>query len=302
MRVFITGGTGFIGRAVVEALTARGDQCVVLSRGGASVWPTLAVRMIQGDSAAGGPWQDDVGSCDAVINLAGEKIVDPPKRWTRGRKKLLWDSRVFTTGHVTAAIRRASTKPRVLLSGSAIGYYGNRGDDVVDESRPAGSDFLAKLATAWEHAALEAQDITRVTLLRTGIVLGAGGGALEPLLRLFRLGLGGPWGDGLQWWSWIHRADAVALMLFALDQGLPGPLNVTAPAPVTVNDFAAALGKAVHRPAVFRAPRFALELGLGEGASALLDLQRVVPKRALTEGFRFQYPEVPGALREIVGA
>ena len=192
MRVFLTGGTGFIGRAVVEALAARGDHCVVLSRGGESVWPNLAVQMIQGDPAAGGPWQDEVGTCDAVINLAGERIVDPPKRWTRGRKKLLWESRVFTTGHVAAAIRRASKRPRVFLSGSAIGYYGGRGDEVVDESTPAGTDFLAQLGIAWEAAALTAQDITRVTLLRTGVVLGPGGGGLEPLLRVFRLGLGGP--------------------------------------------------------------------------------------------------------------
>lgn len=301
MRIFLTGGTGFIGSALVSRLTARGDQCVVLSRSGRNAWPDLPVRVIQADPTVAGPWQDEVGSADAVINLAGEKIVDPPKRWTKSRKRLLWESRVTTTEHLSNAIHRGAGRVRAFLSGSAIGYYGGRGDEILDESASAGTDFLAQLASAWEAAALASSGATRVTLLRTGLVLGPGGGSLASLLTVFRLGLGGPWGDGKQWWSWIHRADAVGLIMHALDRDLAGPLNVTAPEPVTVNDFASALGKALGRPAVLRVPRMAMQLSLGEAADALFNLQRVVPKRALASGFSFRFPEIGEALREIVG-
>ncbi len=301
MRVFLTGGTGFIGSALVRALAARGDECVVLSRGGRTRWPDLPVTIVEGDPTRPGAWQDRVQGAAAVINLAGEVIVDPPKRWTRGRKRRLWDSRVATTEQLVAAILRSRPRPAVLLSGSAIGYYGGRGDDLVDESAPAGQDFLAQLAAAWERAALAVSGDTRVTLLRTGIVLGRGGGALAPLLSVFRLGLGGPWGDGRQWWSWIHLADAVGLVLLALDRDLAGPLNLTAPNPVTVNQFAAALGNALGRPAAIRVPTMVVRAALGEAADALLNLQRVVPKRAGAAGYTFQFPELEGALREITG-
>lgn len=301
MRIFLTGGTGFIGSALVTRLAARGDQCVVLSRSGRNAWPDFPVRIIQADPTVAGPWQDEVGTADAVINLAGEKIVDPPKRWTKSRKRMLWESRVTTTEHLSNAIHRGGGRVRAFLSGSAIGYYGGRGDEILDESASGGTDFLAQLASAWEAAALTTAGVTRVTLLRTGVVLGRGGGGLAPLLTLFRLGLGGPWGDGKQWWSWIHLTDAVELIIHALD--LPaGPLNVTAPEPVTVNDFASALGKALGRPAVLRAPRMAMQVTLGEAADALFNLQRVVPKRALASGFSFRFPEIGAALREIVGS
>jgi len=301
MRVFLTGGTGFIGTQLVRALLGRGDECVVLSRSERDPWNLGSVRFVSGDPTAPGSWYADLATCDAVVNLAGARIVDPAHRWTPARKSLLRDSRIETTRCVVEAIAAAGERPKVLVSGSAIGYYGPRGDDAVDESAPAGSDFLATLAAEWEAAAVEAQPAVRVVLLRTGLALGRGGGVLDALTPLFKLGLGGPWGDGTQWWSWIHVADQVRLILHLIDGDTTGPVNATAPNPVTVNDFAKALGAALHRPALARAPAFALRMMLGEAADALLDLQRVLPKRALESGFAFAYPDLASALAEVFG-
>jgi uncharacterized protein (TIGR01777 family) len=189
----------------------------------------------------------------------------------------------------------------VLLSQSAVGYYGERGDEPLDETAPPGDDFLANLAAEWEATALEAAAVTRVAVARTGPVLGNGGGALAAMEPIFKLGLGGPWGDGSGWWSWIHLDDQVRLTLFVLDGTTDGPVNFTAPNPVTVDEFAKALGKALGRPAIARAPAFALRAALGEAADALLHLQRVVPARALSAGFAFRYPEVASALDAVYG-
>lgn len=301
MRVFVTGGTGFIGSHVVSALVARGDECVVLSRSGRDPWDHPAVRVVRGDPTLAGGWQTEVAKTDVIVNLAGAKIVDPPHRWTEARKALLRQSRIDTTQNLVAAMKQASPGPEVLLSSSAVGFYGSRGDAIVDESSPPGDDFLAALAQDWEAAALEAQDSATVVLLRTGLVLGQGGGVLEALLPLFRLGLGGPWGSGNQWWAWIHLEDHIRLILHALKQRLSGPVNLTAPNPVTVAEFARALGKALHRPAFLPAPAFALRLMLGEAAEALLDLQRAVPTRALEVGFEFQFPTIEEALQDLLG-
>lgn len=302
MRVFLTGGTGFIGTHLVRALIERGDECVVLSRSERDSWNLGGVRVVSGDPTAPGSWCAELAVCDAVVNLAGGRIVDPAHRWTPARKALLRRSRIETTRRVVEAITAAAEPPTVLISGSAIGYYGPRGDDVVDESEPAGSDFLAALATEWEAAALGAPAPVRVVLLRTGLALGRGGGVLDSLAPLFKLGLGGPWGDGTQWWSWIHIEDQVRLILHLLDGEAAGPVNATAPNPVTVNEFAKALGAALHRPALARAPAFALRMLLGEAAESLLDLQRVIPRRALESGFAFRYPEVGDALAEVFGS
>jgi uncharacterized protein (TIGR01777 family) len=301
MRIFLTGGTGFIGRHVVRALVDRGDECVVLSRSSANRWgDSAAVRLVRGDPTAPGQWQTEVSGTDVVVNLAGERIFNPLHRWTQERKELLSASRVSVTRNVVQAMRDAARSPRLLLSGSAIGYYGSRGDETLDESSAAGDDFLARLAVQWEEAALEGSDLAPVCLLRTGIVLGNDGGALPPLLTLFRTGLGGPWGSGKQWWSWIHIADQLRIILTALDRGLAGPINLTAPQPVTVNEFARELGKALRRPAFLRAPESALRAVLGEGATALFDLQRVVPARANAEGYEFEFPGVAEALRNLI--
>jgi uncharacterized protein (TIGR01777 family) len=295
----LTGATGFIGTALVRALRGRGEDCTVLARSGSDPWPGLGVRVIRANPAVAGRWELEVDGMDAVINLAGERIVDPPHRWTDARKQALRSSRVDTTRNIVTAIRAARTPPRVLVSGSAVGYYGARGDAVVDESEPAGNDFLARLCVEWESEARGAESRCRVVTLRSGMVLGPGGGGLAPLMWLFKLGFGGPWGDGRQWWSWIHLEDEVGLILFALDSALRGALNATAPEPVTVNQFAEEMGRALHRPAALRAPEFAVRLALGEAADALFNLQRVVPKKALDAGYRFRYPSLSSALRAI---
>jgi hypothetical protein len=300
MKVVLTGGTGFIGRHLVDALTARGDECVIVSRSGTDPWRRAAVRVVRGDPKEAGNWQRELDGADAVVNLAGELIVDPPKRWTAARKARLRASRIEATRRVVEAIGRAASPPRVVLSGSAVGYYGARGDDVVDESAPPGGDFLARLVVDWEAAAQPASVACRVVYLRTAPVLGLGGGALRPMLPIFKLGLGGPWGSGEQWWSWIHIADEVGLMLHLLDHDVHGPVNLTAPHPVTVNDFAKALGDVLHRPAILHVPAFAMRLALGEAATAMLDLQRVVPTRALESGYAFMFPRVGEALEEVV--
>lgn len=301
MRVVVTGGTGLIGSRLVRALLDRGDECVVVSRSGRDPWGHDRARIVGGDPTVPGDWQRAVSGCDVVVNLAGQRIVDPPHRWTAARKRLLRDSRVEATRQVVAAIRTADRKPAALVSASAIGYYGDRGDETLDESATRGSDFLADLSVAWEGAARGAEDVTRVVCVRTGLVLDRSGGALAPLVPLFKLGLGGPWGDGTQWWSWIHAADEIGLILLAIDADVAGPLNLTAPNPVTVDSFAKALARSLNRPAIMRQPAFALRLALGQMAEALLASQRVVPRRALDAGYAFRFPELDGALADLFG-
>lgn len=297
MQVAITGGTGYIGRHLVEALLARGDDPVVISRSPGNPWSPGRVTVVRGDPRQPGAWQDAVARADGVVNLAGAPIVEPPKRWTKRRKDLLWESRVATTLNVVAAIRDAARPPRVLVSGSAIGYYGPRGDDDVDERASAGQDFLGRLASAWEAAAGEAAGATRLTVVRTGLVLGPASPFLQPMVPLFRLGLGFWWGDGSQWLSWVHIADEIGMILHLLDrEGLAGPFNLTAPHPVTVKEFAKTLGRAVHRPVWLPVPALPLRLALGEAADALLSLQRVIPRRAIETGYAFRFPRIEEAL------
>lgn len=300
MRVFLTGGTGFIGSHLVSALVEQGHRCLVVSRG-TRTWDSDDVELIRGDPTRSGPWQKALATCDAVVNLAGATLVDPPHRWTQARKAVIRRSRVETTHCVVDAIRDAPTPPRVLVSGSGINYYGSRGDRLLDESAAPGDNFLARLCIEWEEAARAVEGTTRVTLLRTAPVLGRGGGVLPPMLPAFRLGLGGSWGAGTQWWSWVHIADVVGIVLFALERQLPGALNVAAPMPVTVNAFAKTLADVLHRPALARVPEFALRLALGEAAEALLASVRAVPRRVLDTGYLFQFPEVRPALADVVG-
>jgi len=185
---------------------------------------------------------------------------------------------------------------------SAIGYYGSRGDRLLDETAPPGSDFLARVCVEWEEAARAAENVTRVTIMRGAPVLGHGGGVLAPMLTPFRLGVGGPWGPGTQWWSWVHIADVVGVILLALDREIPGAVNVAAPTPVTVTEFAKTLGEVLHRPAFAHMPEFALRIGLGEAADVLLASQRVVPRRALDLGYAFRFAELRPALADVVGS
>jgi hypothetical protein len=305
MNIVIAGGTGFLGRPLATALVAGGHDVVILTRApgrsGADATPAIAGTRSIAWSPDGtvGVWAAAIDGADAVINLAGEGIAE--RRWTEAHKRRVLDSRLNATRSLVAAIQAASAPPSTLISGSAVGYYGPSDDAIVTESTPPGSDFLAVVCTQWEQAAIQAaSERTRVTCIRTGIVLEKGGGALPQMLPPFYLGAGGPVGSGRQYWPWIHRADWVALVVWTLTSPVSGAVNATAPNPVTNADFARALGRALHRPAFLPAPAFALRLLLGEMADALLlSGQRAVPAVAERGGFRFQYNQVDEALSAI---
>lgn len=294
MQALITGGSGFIGQALCPALLAAGWQVSVVSRDTRAAARKLpaAVRVLADIDGAGG--------ADAVINLAGAPLAG--RRWNAAYRQTLRESRLRTTEALLAWMESLTVRPAVLISGSAIGYYGPSDDTPLAETAPAGDDFGARLAADWEAAALPARALgVRTLLLRTGVVLGAGGGALQQLLTPYRMGLGGPIGDGHQWFSWIHRDDLVRLVIWMLDQStLDGPVNGTAPEPVRQKDFAAALGRALHRPALMPTPGLALKAAFGEMAQMLIEGQRVIPARAQGQGFQFLYPDIDGALAQIL--
>lgn len=294
MQVLITGGSGFIGQALCPALLAGGWQVSVVSRDTRAAARKLpaAVRVLADIDGAGG--------ADAVVNLAGAPLAG--RRWNAAYKQTLRESRLRTTEALLAWMQSLTVRPAVLISGSAIGYYGPSDDTPLTETAPAGDDFAARLAADWEAAALPARALgVRTLLLRTGVVLGPGGGALQQLLTPYRMGLGGPIGDGHQWFSWIHRDDLVRLVIWMLDQStLDGPVNGTAPEPVRQKDFAAALGRALHRPALMPTPGFALKAAFGEMGQMLIDGQRVIPARAQGQGFQFLYPDIDSALAQIL--
>lgn len=307
MRVVIAGGTGFLGRPLAEHLARAGWEVVVLTRSlpsGSVVQdpearPPIARAGWRPDGTSG-PWAALVDSARAVVNLAGESIA--ARRWSAAQKARLRDSRLLATASVVAAIRAAKTTPSVLVNGSAVGYYGDRGGEILTEQAPPGSDFLARLCVEWEAAAQQAAASgTRVVLLRTGIVLARDGGVLAKLLLPFRLFVGGPLGSGRQYMPWIHRDDWIRLVEWALEHDeAAGPFNATAPNPVTNAAFARALGRAVHRPAVLPTPAFVLRLALGEMAEALLlGGQRAVPARAAALGFEFEHADLDRALAAI---
>ena len=299
MNIVIAGGTGFLGRPLTESFVRSGHDVIVLSRGSGSI--AAGARAVtwnpNGDS---GSWAAAIDGADAVVNLAGESIAG--QRWTAAHKRRILDSRVHATRSLAAAIRAAVAPPSVLVNGSAVGYYGPLGDQPVTEDHPAGSDFLAQVCRQWEEEASRAASArTRVTCVRTGIVLEKDGGALPQMLPPFRFGAGGPVGSGRQYWPWIHRDDWVALVQWAIAApAAAGALNATAPRPVTNREFASALGRAMHRPAVMPAPAFALRLLLGDMADALLlSGQNAVPAKATRAGFTFTYPRVDEALAAI---
>jgi uncharacterized protein (TIGR01777 family) len=306
MRVFVTGGTGLVGRRSVRALRGRGDEPVVLSRRATTAREQFGegVRVVEGDPMQAGAWMDAVPDCDAVIHLAGENVFG--RRWNAAVKQLLVDSRVQSTRHVAAALARkplrADGRPRVLVNASAIGYYGPHGDEELDENSPAGDDFLARLCADWEREAAAAERAgARSAMVRIGVVLDREGGALAKLLTPFKLFAGGPVGGGRQWMSWIHHEDMTGLLLLALDRDeARGPLNGTAPNPVTNRDFSKALGRALQRPSFFPTPGLFLRLGLGEVAEVVLTGQRVLPRRPLALGYSFRYPTVDAALQQIL--
>lgn len=302
MKIVVSGGTGFIGRALCRSLVQHGMSVTVLSRDLPHAKAVLdsAIRVVKWDAVMSGPWENELDGASAVINLAGEPIA--AGRWTPKRKQLLVDSRVNATRLLVQAIARCSNKPRILISASGIGFYGTSVDRVFDERNGPGSDFLAQLCVVWEGAALAAQvSGVRVVCLRNGMVLEKDGGALAKMLPPFRAFVGGPIAAGTQWLSWIHRADLIGLIEWALTNAtVSGPVNAVAPEPVTMRDFCRILGKVLHRPSWLPVPKFALRLAFGELASVMTTGQRVTPKVALDEGYQFRFPRLDSALKSIL--
>jgi uncharacterized protein len=297
VHVVIAGGTGFLGSALVSSFRAAGHAVTILSRR-----PKALGEVAWSLAENEGQWTSTIDGCDAVVNLAGEPL--DAGRWTDVRKASILDSRVRATRALVKAIARASRPPQVLLNASAIGIYGRRGAEAITEATAAADDFLARVCVAWEREALVAGSVARVVLLRTGLVLDRTDGALSRLALPFKLFAGGPVGSGRQWWSWIHVVDWVSMVRWALEsQTVSGPINLTAPTPVTNRDFARALGSVLGRPSVISTPGFALRLALGEMADALiLSGQRVVPAKAVEHGFHFRYATLHDALRAIYAA
>ncbi|MBX6423989.1 TIGR01777 family oxidoreductase [Thermosulfurimonas sp. F29] len=298
VRVFVVGGTGFIGRALLSRLVKAGYEvwALVRSKARIAVLPE-GVRPVPGDPLQPGPWQEEAARCAVGFNLAGASIF---RRWSKEYKQLLRDSRILSTRLLGEALSRG--EGRVLVNASAVGYYGDTGEITVEEDHPPGKDFLARLCVDWEKAALsfEKQGL-RVAVARFGIVLGPDGGALLSMLPVFRLGLGGPIGSGRQWFPWIHRADvAAALVFLAETPGARGPFNLVAPEPVRQREFARELARVLRRPAFLPAPLWGLRLVFGEVAGVLAESCRAVPRRLLSLGFRFSFPKLRPALENIL--
>jgi uncharacterized protein (TIGR01777 family) len=300
MRVIVTGGTGFIGPKLCERLVAKGHDVIALTRDASRSRDHVHPKVRVVSWAEGAAWEGFVDGAGALVNLAGETIA---QRWTASAKERIAKSRLAAVARLREAVEKAAQKPGVLVNASAVGIYGSRGDEILAEDAPRGADFLAKLCMDWEAAALSLAPLgPRVAMLRTGIVLGGEGGALAKMLPPFKAFLGGPLGSGKQWMSWIHRDDLVELYVFAVENSaVSGPVNATAPNPVTMREFATALGRALHRPSFATAPAAVIRLALGEMATVVLDGQRVVPKKALDLGFRFRFTDVLAALRDAVG-
>ena len=300
MRVIVTGGTGFIGPKLCERLVSRGHDVIALTRDASRSRDHVHPKVRVVSWAEGAAWEGFVDGAGALVNLAGETIA---QRWTATAKARIASSRLNAAARLKAAAEKAAQKPAVLVNASAVGFYGPRGDEPLDEEAPAGSDFLAKVCVDWETAARSLEPLgTRVAMLRTGVVLGAGGGALAKILPPFKAFAGGPLGSGKQWMSWIHEADLVGMYVWAAENpAVAGPVNATAPNPVTMREFATALGRALHRPSFAKAPAAAIRLALGEMSTVVLDGQRVVPKKALDLGFAFRFTDVLTALKDVVG-
>lgn len=305
MKVAITGATGFVGSRLVERLQADGHQVIVLSRNptqAAQSFPPSTfpnVEVVGYTPEAAGDWQQAISGCDGVVNLAGEPIAE--QRWTSAHKQTILNSRKLSTQRLVDAIAQANPKPQVLVSGSAIGYYGTSETATFDETSPAGNDFLSELCRAWETEAQRVKDLgVRLVIIRTGIVLGPGG-ALAKMLPPFKLFAGGPIGSGKQWFSWIHREDLVSLIVQALTRSdVEGVLNGTAPNPVRMAEFSNVLGQVLNRPSWLPVPGFALEALLGDGAKVVLEGQQVLPKRTQAIGLQYQYPILAQALEQIL--
>ncbi|MEX2142953.1 MAG: TIGR01777 family oxidoreductase [Anaerolineales bacterium] len=306
MRVIITGGSGLIGRALSENLTKSGHEVIILSRQPAAV-PALpgGVRVLSWDASTAAGWATQADGADAIINLAGESLKGRrflPSRWTARRKQLIRQSRQDAGAAVVQAVREAKRKPKVVVQVSAVGYYGPRGTQTVDERAAAGEDFLASVCTAWEAstAGVEALGVRQV-VARMGIPLTMQGGAFPLLVLPFRFFGGNTFGSGQQVYPWIHFEDAIAALLFLVENPkASGPYNLSAPNPVSNREFARTLGRTLRRPVWIPVPRFALQLALGEVSTVVMDGQRAVPARLLEAGFAFRYPDLQPALQDLL--
>ncbi|MEJ5359364.1 MAG: TIGR01777 family oxidoreductase [Desulfobacterales bacterium] len=299
MDITVIGATGFLGGHLIRRLHGRGHRVVGIARRAPAAAPDDPPRLsfLAADATAPGDWQSEVARAEAVVNLAGRSIAG---RWSEGAKREIRASRIETTRRVVEAL--PGGRCRVLLNASGVGYYGDRGDEILSEGSSPGTGFLAGLAADWEAEALAAAAYgVRVVPMRFGVVLGTEGGALARMVPAFRSFLGGPLGSGSQWFSWIHVADLVEAIVFLLERDLlSGPVNLCAPEPVTQRDFAAALGRVLRRPSGLAAPAFLLRLALGEAAGLLLDSQRAVPARLLAHGFVFRHPALEPALADLL--
>ena len=302
MNIVVAGGTGFIGRALCRSLAGEGHRVSILTRRTGRISPQrdASLNWVSWNGRDTGTWERVLEGVDTIINLAGAPIADA--RWTHARKQLLSDSRVLTTRLLVKVMSQRSSKPATFISASGIGYYGVSDDRRLDEGAARGQGFLADLCLAWEAEALRAAEFgARVVTLRTGMVLERDGGALPKMLLPFRFFAGGPIMPGSQWVSWIHRSDHIGLILWALTTPtVSGPINAVAPEAVTMKTFCEVLGLVLHRPSWLPVPRFALDMLLGELGTLMTTGQRVVPAKAISGGYIFQYPTLEQALRAIL--
>jgi len=298
MKILITGGSGFVGLNLTRFLLDKGHRVTAIGRSEPQHrFDPEHYQFVAADTTRTGPWQEELALADAVVNLTGASIF---KRWTKKYKKQIYDSRVMTTRNVVEGLPGGSHV--ALCSTSGAGFYGNRGDDVLTEDESAGSDFLAGVSVDWEKAALQASAKgARVSIMRFGVILGPNGGAMAKLIPAFKMFVGGPLGDGNQWFPWLHIDDLLSAILFVLENPeINGPLNFCAPHPVRNRELAQALGEALSRPAIMPAPAFMIRLVMGEFGDVFLNSQRTVPEKLIHHGFAFRYPEIKGAIEAVV--
>ncbi|HLC16642.1 MAG TPA: TIGR01777 family oxidoreductase [Thermodesulfovibrionia bacterium] len=299
MKIFVTGGTGFVGTRLITALIEQGHQVTVLTRQ-AIHDDTSDIDLVQGNPMVKGKWQQVAAEHDVIINLAGENIFG---RWTQAKKEAIRDSRILSTANVVEAIARGQKKEMLLFNASAVGYYGFHGDEMLTEDSTAGVDFLGSVARQWEGEAQKAEYFgARVVLCRFGVILGKHGGALEKMLPVFSVGFGSALGSGKQWFSWIHIDDLVRIFLFLLDRPtITGPVNCTSPNPVRNSEFARSLSEILNKPYFMpNVPGFVIRTVLGQFGEILIKGQRVIPKKLLHAGFEFRFPEHKKSLESIV--
>ena len=300
MKVFITGGTGFLGAAFTEKMLSEGHLVTILSRSSQKSDRRAGLSFAKGNPTQKGSWQEEIGRYDVVINLAGASIFRP---WNTRNKEAIYNSRILSTRNIIDALAHHADKEIILLNGSAVGYYGFRDDEELDESGSPGDDFLATVVRDWETEAIKAEkNSVRVVLCRLGVILGSDGGALAKMLPVFKWGIGSPLGSGKQWFSWIFLSDLVNIFLFLMEnKTISGPVNCTSPHPVTNREMTRALGKALHRPLILPpVPAFILKGILGEFSHVFVKGQKVIPEKLLENGFVFQFPHIEDAFADLL--